>query len=54
MKFCEDCRTKRGWPKSIQRTFAYCEVCKKGKLCYEMDKKKLPPEPKGKLRDRTW
>jgi hypothetical protein len=52
MKFCEDCRSKKGWPKSIQRAVAYCEVCKKLKLCYDVVK--LPRDPKGKLRDRTW
>lgn len=54
MKYCEDCRSKKGWPKSVQRVFATCEVCRRGKLCYIVDDKKVPPEPKGKLRDRTW
>ena len=44
MIFCEDCRAKKNWPKSVIVSTEKCSSCGRSKECYEVPSIKLIPE----------
>ncbi|MCK4800069.1 hypothetical protein KAS31_03765 [Candidatus Parcubacteria bacterium] len=45
MFYCEECRIKKGWPKSIVGSYGRCEICGKVAECYDRPSKSLPATP---------
>jgi hypothetical protein len=43
MFFCEECREKNGWPKSLFKSRGPCEVCHKSAVCNDVPSKHLSP-----------
>ena len=41
MKYCESCRVKNNWPKTMQKSHVACEICNGMTTCYENDDKLL-------------
>lgn len=47
MFYCDSCREKNNWPKSIVKSVGKCEMCDKGAVCHDIPCRLLPkPEPK--------
>lgn len=42
MFYCEKCRIKKGWPKSITGSYGRCEICGKVAECYDRPSRSLP------------
>ena len=45
MFYCDDCATKKVWPKTLFKSRGNCEVCdKKDQVCNEVPAKDLPED----------
>jgi hypothetical protein len=54
MFYCEECREKNDWPKSLFMSCGPCELCGKSGSCYDVKSSKLPPAKVTKIEKPKW
>lgn len=54
MFYCEECRIKNDWPKSLFMSCGPCEICGESRSCYDVKSSKLPPAKVTKVEKPKW